>query len=679
MSPGRKDREETGEGAGPLETYRPGSGTFSAAPTPPPLLPDTGDGEETFANETRPPREDAESRGETLFPRPGTEPEPGVETPPISSTATVTPVDAPTSGELKMPLAPGRVLFGKYLLVRKLGEGGMGEVWLVKHTELDTERALKMIVAGVQFNAEMRSRFRREAWVMARFSHPNAVVVHDAIVRPDGNAYIEMEYVRGESLNKWLEPGVPVPLACVARLVAQFCDVLQLAHEQGIIHRDLKPSNLMLLEGRPPGEEHLKVLDFGIAKILGDDRAETDTIATRTGTTMGTPQYMSPEQIVANPGTITARSDLYAVGLILYEMLTGSRPFESKLHKLIYDHMETPPPPFAAKRPGLKVPAEVERLVLRCLEKDPARRPQSARELAEAFRAAANLDRPAAVESPGLRSRGRAFAAFLTLAGALALGTFIWPKSVSVPPGCVAAPGAALERIGGRYYPRRIERLLPSGARVPFLLIKKEHPGEPDPFYIMETKVWNDLFAEFARTKAEAVKTSDFWRPIALGQVPNAWNGRLPALNLTCAQAHECAQWLGGELPSVEQWDKAAGLHNHGERVGPYLGTWSPGDKTTIAVGRSEEDGPLPVGSAPGDISPSGCRDMAGNGLEWSRTPLSAGISFPPPPESPETILMRGQTFTAREPLRYDKLQGLAGGCRECGEIGFRVVIDVDD
>jgi len=190
--------------------------------------------------------------------------------------------------------------------------------------------------------------------------------------------YIEMEYVQGQSLNKVLKPGVPMPLEWVARILAQLCAVLQVAHEQGIVHRHLKPSNLMLLEGQPPGQEHLKVFEFENAAIL-----ETEASGRNFRTDMGTVGYASPEQI--SGGKVDGRSDLYSVGIILYEMLTGYRPFGGRTNKLIYDHLYTPPPKFAEKNPNANVPPQVEQVVLCCLTKNPVERYQSARELAEAF------------------------------------------------------------------------------------------------------------------------------------------------------------------------------------------------------------------------------------------------------------------------------------------------------
>ncbi|SIO05792.1 serine/threonine protein kinase [Singulisphaera sp. GP187] len=281
-------------------------------------------------------------------------------------------------------LQPGQVLFGRYLAEKLLGEGGMGTVWLVKHLELDTLRALKLIVSGIAFDPQAQARFKREARVMARLSHPHAVVVHDARMARDA-AFIEMEYIRGQSLNKAMTPGVPMPLDWIARILEQLCDVLEEAHHQKIVHRDLKPANLMLLEGRPVGREQLKVLDFGIAKIL---EAESDTadVHTHTGSFLGSAPYTSPEQ--ASGGAIDGRSDIYSVGVILYEMMTGHRPFTGPITRLVYDHLYTLPPPFVERNPDCHVPAEVEAVVARCLAKNPDERPQTALELFEQFRAA---------------------------------------------------------------------------------------------------------------------------------------------------------------------------------------------------------------------------------------------------------------------------------------------------
>ena len=224
----------------------------------------------------------------------------------------------------------------------------------------------------------MRVRFRREARILDRLNHPNAVRVYDARMGKDV-AFIEMEYVRGKSLNQVLVPGVPMPLDWVVDLLDQLCSVLQAASDEGIIHRDLKPQNLMLVEGRQPGTKILKLLDFGIAKI----REGADDVRTLTGSFMGTPLYSSPEQIVGE--RVDSRSDIYSVGLILCELLTGYRPFDGSMNAVIYKHTMVPPPSFAELNPEAVVPPQVEEVVRMCLAKEPAQRPQTLRELAERF------------------------------------------------------------------------------------------------------------------------------------------------------------------------------------------------------------------------------------------------------------------------------------------------------
>jgi serine/threonine protein kinase/uncharacterized caspase-like protein len=277
-------------------------------------------------------------------------------------------------------IQPGQIVFDKYRVQRLLGSGGMGNVWLVTHLELGSERALKVIRRAMGLDPAIRARFAREARVMARFSHPNAVTIHDARLAGD-EALIEMEYVAGKNLSEILTTGVAQPLDWTARILEQLCDVLDAAHQIGIVHRDLKPRNLMLVDGRPPGKEHLKVLDFGLVKILGTELPDE---LTSPGVFLGTALYASPEQI--EEAHLDARSDIYSVGVILYELLTGHRPFRGSTSKIVYQQVHVRPPPFYEVNPDVRVPAKVEELVHRCLAKDPADRPQSARALAVEFR-----------------------------------------------------------------------------------------------------------------------------------------------------------------------------------------------------------------------------------------------------------------------------------------------------
>jgi serine/threonine protein kinase/formylglycine-generating enzyme required for sulfatase activity len=287
---------------------------------------------------------------------------------------------------------PGDLLFGKYSVMRLLGRGGMGAVWLVRHEILRDELALKLIIPGAVIDDETLKRFALEAQVMRALSrHPHAVVVHDAEIDIDrGIIYIVMDVVRGQSVEKLLTPDDPMPLDWTTQVLEQLCDVLQEAHQRGIVHRDLSPSNL-ILEDQPDGRVYLRVLDFGIAKVLDPGTGVFDSVPlTEDGRFFGKPTYASPEQLEGKG--VDLRSDLYSVGVLLYQFLTGRRPFHGSRAKLFYDHCTTPPPRFAAVHPDVRLPAGVEPLVRRCLAKDPKDRPQSARELARLFREAVEAE-----------------------------------------------------------------------------------------------------------------------------------------------------------------------------------------------------------------------------------------------------------------------------------------------
>jgi serine/threonine protein kinase/formylglycine-generating enzyme required for sulfatase activity len=352
-------------------------------------------------------------------------------------------------------LEAGAVVFEKYRLIEKVGVGGMGEVWRVWHIHLETERALKLIRPELAQNDKGWRRFQREARVMAKINHPNAVAVYD-FRRTQSVGYIEMEFVRGRSLSDVLKDhhGQPMPLDWTARVLEQLCAVLQEAHghvdeatgkPRPIIHRDLKPSNLMLVEQKDDsGPPRLKVLDFGIAKIVEDEGSPELTGA---GDLVGTPAYMSPEQIrggLQHDGSyreIDARSDLYSAGVVLYHLLTGALPFLGSKMLLLASHLNNPPMPMREANPQARVPREVERVVLQCLEKDPDRRPHTARELSESFLQAAGVGPAVARRPPAEAARGRRVAAaalVIALVTIIGLGVVLLPRGDRRPP--VAPP-----------------------------------------------------------------------------------------------------------------------------------------------------------------------------------------------------------------------------------------------
>jgi serine/threonine-protein kinase len=275
----------------------------------------------------------------------------------------------------------GRVYLGRYQAMRLLGEGGMGRVYLAKQLDLGRQVVVKVMHDHIVVDLAFRERFERETLLMARFQHPYAVTLYDArLDSPDGPCIV-MEYIRGITLEKLMEENQRLSSPRAGRLLGQLCEVLLAAHNQGIVHRDLKPANLMVVEANSPYEK-IKVMDFGLATLLNPRtlRKETNSDAEFA---IGTPGYMCPEQIKGEP--MDHRGDLYSVGVLLFEMLAGKRPFSDRsAMDTMLAHANEAPPTFAEI--GAKwVARPVEKVVHKCLEKDPNNRPSTARELAELY------------------------------------------------------------------------------------------------------------------------------------------------------------------------------------------------------------------------------------------------------------------------------------------------------
>ena len=276
-----------------------------------------------------------------------------------------------------MPLTPPTRL-GGYEIVSPLGAGGMGEVYRAKDLRLGRDVALKVLHADVASHPDRLARFEREARAVAALNHPNIVVLH-SIEDADGVRFLTMELVEGQSLDRHIAPG-GLPIARVLDLGIALSDALTAAHEKGVVHRDLKPANVMLTrEGR------VKVLDFGLAKLVGTDPGATGTRAATMaaplsddGQVMGTVPYMAPEQLRGE--AVDARTDLFALGVLLYELVTGRRPFGgATLADVTSAILRDIPPPLGTVRADL--PGDLERIVGRCLEKDPERRVQTAKDV----------------------------------------------------------------------------------------------------------------------------------------------------------------------------------------------------------------------------------------------------------------------------------------------------------
>ena len=286
--------------------------------------------------------------------------------------------------------AVGEVLDGKYRLEARLGRGGMGTIYRATHLMLGTSVAVKLINRHLITSPEIARRFQGEARAARLLAHPNIAIAHDLGQAPDGTLYIVMELVEGMTLRDIIEAEGPLDARRIVHLLRQVADALMRAHDLGIIHRDLKPQNIMVTPGKHG--EIVKLLDFGIAKNL----SETGTQLTDTGHVIGTPQYMSPEQI--SRGTVDGRSDLYALGVILYQMLTGEVPFDDPSTPAVFvRHLtETPQRP-SVRRADLPISAGLETIALRCLEKNRDARFPSVLEFSKAL-AVVRLDGPAAAD-----------------------------------------------------------------------------------------------------------------------------------------------------------------------------------------------------------------------------------------------------------------------------------------
>ena len=286
-----------------------------------------------------------------------------------------TPPPAAAQAEKTDPLI-GVLVDGKYELERRLGSGGMGTVYVARNKITDEQVAVKILNPDTDDDASMPERFKQEAEVATTIRHPNLVPVNDFGRTDDGLLYMVMEYVAGASLREVISKEKQLQPERVVNFGCQICSAISVVHDAEIVHRDLKPENVVIetIDER----ETARVLDFGIAKLL--DRAGL----TRVGFVLGTPEYMSPEQARAQP--LDHRSDIYSLGIILYELLSGQVPFSGpKPRKILIRHAIELPRPISELRSDL--PEALARVCMRALEKSPDKRQQTATELAEELRA----------------------------------------------------------------------------------------------------------------------------------------------------------------------------------------------------------------------------------------------------------------------------------------------------
>lgn len=297
----------------------------------------------------------------------------------------------------------GQILNDRYKVVEEVGRGGMSAVYKGIHELMDRTVAIKVLLPQLVSDQISIKRFQQEAQAASHLQHPNVITVYDYGFVASGQPYLVMDFLEGESLSDIIRRDKQVPVKRMIPIFMQACEALEHAHQKGVIHRDLKSSNIMLIdfEGK---KDFVKVVDFGIAKLMPSSGKQSQNL-TQTGEVFGSPIYMSPEQCMAQ--SLDARSDIYSMGAMMYESLTGQPPLMgNSIIDTMQMHMSTPPKPFRESRPDLDIPEALERVVLKALAKKPEQRYQSMQELRDALEGVSKLIDKEKLFGPGPAAKG---------------------------------------------------------------------------------------------------------------------------------------------------------------------------------------------------------------------------------------------------------------------------------
>ncbi len=552
---------------------------------------------------------------------------------------------------------------GRYELLEELGRGAMGVVYKARDPQIDRLVAVKVLTTAPGLDPgeaqQHRDRFQREARAAGRLAHPNIVTIHD-VGEDQGRTFLVMELVQGQALDRILRTRRPLSLAEVLTIGEQVASALDYAHRHGIIHRDVKPANILL---SPEGS--VKVTDFGIARITGAD-------TTQAGQTFGTPSYMSPEQVQGL--ALDGRSDIFSLGTVLYEVLSGERAFQGEtLSTIIYRILHEEPIPLRRLNPTF--PAGLETCLQKALAKDPAVRYALATDVARDLRRAVEgtvvsvpADAPTqstvmlpAQPPPRPRRRWRRFLWPTMVAGSIAVAVAalllaVWgrafrtpersttPPVVSQPPAREAAIAKAIPDEAARgktgleadhVKPSEKPPRHPASATQwrgaddvemvhvaagTFTMGDTHGDGEVDErpahrltvsaFWLDRTEVTNVQFARFAKVARDS--------GLARGDKWDLEEGKdlHPAVNIPWRVAVAYCRWAGKRLPTEAEWEYAA--RGTDGRKYPWGDAWD--DQRAGFGGNRGSQGAAPVGSYPTGISPFGALDMAGNVWEWVST-----------------------------------------------------------
>jgi len=618
------------------------------------------------------------------------------------------------AGELdEIQFQRGQVLANRYTVLDLIGRGGMGCIYKVHDNILGEEVALKTLLPRFVQDKLLVERFFNEARIARRLAHPNIVRVHDI-----GNAgkivYISMEYLRGQSLRDVLEKlpaGKRLPMHHTLRVIDELCTALEYAHRY-TVHRDIKPENVMIAR-----DGSVKLMDFGISKLMANTRL------TGASMVMGTPFYMSPEQL-RNSRDVDARSDLYSVGVMLYEILTGNMPTGV---------------PRPASEMTADMPPALDTIVARCVDPDPSKRYQNASELRTALRpirelvdsgsqiADKTVRKPQHKEWPWRRLSGLGLTAVLMLSIAFVLYLLEARRhrlvnaqapqySTATTDGAQAPLDALvayvaqikkraavearnsearstlcqdadewwqlaqdeLQRGGGRaeklmrqtlqcYLAVLLQPQVPDLVYVPpGRVVLGETMAQVDAFFIDEAEVTLGTFAAFCQSVAGG------WREEYAEIDPGLAD--YPVTGIAFYDAQACAASLGKHLPTEAQWARAA----YGDANPPAAFPW--GDEWIPGAGNLEYGEPAPVRSFEMDRTPAGCWDMAGNVAEWTRTPAAAAgadAESLAPGFGVEMVICGGHFASGSVPL--DRSASLVYEYHGANHVGFRCVLELPD
>ncbi|MBI4469252.1 MAG: SUMF1/EgtB/PvdO family nonheme iron enzyme [Acidobacteria bacterium] len=636
-------------------------------------------------------------------------------------------VPVPTGKDLS-----GRHLDNKYKIEKLLGEGGFGAVYLATHSTIGHSVAVKVLNPTLATDRASVERFKREAQSAALIHHASAVTVHDFGETEDGLVYLVMEYLPGQTLAQLIEAEGPVSPEYALKIMRQVCGAIEGAHRKGVIHRDIKPQNIVFDMTHEP-DVVVKVVDFGIAKV-----EEGRTPLTRSGMAIGTPSYMSPEQIMGHE--LDPRSDVYSLGILVYEMLSGQLPYEGTTPMSVaVKHLNEAPRSLRQLAPGIS--PDVERAVLRAMSRDREGRPKSAMEFFEQFEKAVTAPAETRTSAAAAHAVGETRAIDISdellqgdSAGAQSnMASFEPPSTpgsrppepgglLSAPPGwgsptpevapgisagdrrprkMVYLVGAALILAGiaalavlrtldsgteGRRFVGGLEPATFSAAPPGMILIKGgDFPmgfgGPAEPWGPEHTVRVGDFYLDtYEVTFREFKEFSDASGYRAGGDWLKYYspgsNEEFPVVGVSWHDAQRFAQWKHKRLPTEAEWEFAArGPSGYNY---PWGNAWKDRLADTFEV-RGKQGRAEPVTAFPTDVSVSGIRGLAGNVSEWMADSAGSypGNSVPLPSEDQGKRIVRGGSFELRKESALAYWRGAYPPDYADQSTGFRCAADV--